>query len=72
MVVCWVGAVWQAEDVVPKFDRLSGMIMKMRCPSNNPLDCHQIGTTMCELVEKCGTQFSGGIAKGRMISCQNI
>lgn len=42
----------QGEDIVPMFDRLQGLIMQMRCPMASPLDCHQLGVTICDLVHK--------------------
>jgi putative lipase involved disintegration of autophagic bodies len=61
-----------SEDIVPMFDRQSGIILQMRCPMANPLACHQLGVTMCDLFEKCGAQFAKGSATyARIVKCWN-
>lgn len=38
---------------MPKFDELRGLVMEMRCPMTSPLDCHQLGVTICNLMQRC-------------------
>lgn len=36
----------------------------------NPLDCHNLGITLCDLYEKCGLPFQRGSAVGdRILGC---
>jgi len=43
-----------AEDIVPKIDRLTGVVLKMHCHKPNPLNCHELSHTLVELHDKCG------------------
>jgi putative lipase involved disintegration of autophagic bodies len=50
---------YMSDDIVPLFDRLQGTTFQMRCLANNPLLCHDIGTSICELVNRCGNRVFG-------------
>lgn len=41
-------------DVVPALDEQEGMVQRIACKSRNPITCHSLIQTGCELYRKCG------------------
>ena len=41
-------------DLVPRLDRLQGVVYRLGCAKPNPLLCHQPAQVICELVNRCG------------------
>lgn len=44
-------------DPVPRFDDLGRLYQRVQCraPMNNPLGCHSVGRTLCEVLFECGS-----------------
>jgi len=56
-------------DLVPKVDEQAGSALVIDCPFSNPLSCHSISATWCELLAACGDGGGRGIARGYNQSC---
>mmetsp|Transcript_55908 Transcript_55908/g.141571 ORF Transcript_55908/g.141571 Transcript_55908/m.141571 type:complete len:543 (-) Transcript_55908:9-1637(-) len=62
-------------DIVPKVDQQTGTILSTICPLKNPLDCHSLATTKCELLASCGDGGGRGTPRGykhRCSLCQDL
>ncbi|KAF0699442.1 Aste57867_9984 [Aphanomyces stellatus] len=50
----YVATIKPSTDVVPMVDVLGGLVQDIECRKTNPLQCHSLTTTTCELVMACG------------------
>lgn len=58
------------KDLVPRVDSQSGVVMQIDCPLVNPLGCHSLATTMCEILASCGDGGGRDIGRGYVRSCK--
>jgi len=58
-----------SNDLVPRVDSQSGVVMQITCPLANPLGCHSLATTMCEILASCGDGGGRDIGRGYNRSC---
>jgi hypothetical protein len=42
------------KDIVPRVDKLGGMVQELRCRHKSPMKCHSTSTHLCELYLSCG------------------
>lgn len=56
-------------DLVPMVDKQSGQVLPIDCPFENPLACHQLFPTMCEILASCGDGGGRGIPRGYVRTC---
>lgn len=59
-----------ANDIVPRVDEQTSATLNMDCNSEDPLTCHMIGTTMCEILFACGDGGSTRHARGFNFTCK--
>ena len=45
-------------DLVPMVDGQLGTLLHIDCPLSNPIQCHSVSNTICELLASCG---DGGV-----------
>ncbi|CAI5738562.1 unnamed protein product [Hyaloperonospora brassicae] len=45
-----------AKDIVPRVDKLGGLVQEIRCKKASPMGCHSTSTHLCELYFSCGDQ----------------
>merc|ERR1711920_365591 len=55
-------------DIVPQVDQQSGSNLRIDCILE-PLKCHSLGSTMCELLASCGDGGGRPIPRGYRRSC---
>mmetsp|Transcript_10578 Transcript_10578/g.16288 ORF Transcript_10578/g.16288 Transcript_10578/m.16288 type:complete len:977 (+) Transcript_10578:110-3040(+) len=60
-------------DPVPRIDDLSELYQRIHCtaPQNNPLDCHKVSRSVCEILVKCGNRppSDGNITRPILCEC---
>ena len=56
-------------DLVPRIDLQAGLQQFIACASNNPIECHNIQRTCCELLRSCGDPFGRIIATRNQMTC---
>eukprot|EP00928_Gymnodinium_smaydae_P034317 TRINITY_DN24351_c0_g3_i1.p1 TRINITY_DN24351_c0_g3~~TRINITY_DN24351_c0_g3_i1.p1 ORF type:complete len:1096 (-),score=153.83 TRINITY_DN24351_c0_g3_i1:175-3420(-) len=57
-------------DVVPWVDKQAGSSLQIDCAMDEPLDCHALASTMCELLAACGDGGGRDHARGFNRSCE--
>lgn len=57
-------------DIVPKVDRQAGVVLPIECPFANPLRCHQLTHSVCEILASCGDGGGRGFPRHYNRSCK--
>merc|ERR1712232_1171240 len=56
-------------DPVPQVDIQVGTLLNIRCAQQDPMSCHNLQTTMCELLASCGDGGGREIPRNYELSC---
>lgn len=56
-------------DVVPMVDQQAGTTLRIQCPLENPVKCHMLRNTMCELLSACGDGGGRRLPRGYNRTC---